>query len=157
MLYSGICGAFNIEGRDQPCGTSEGLYDSAVGLTVVAEIGGMDHRQEARDRFDRLMRVPDKIAIAACIIGMALPASYLLSELLDGSRPTYSDMMFYLSVKGAVLAVSVLYFVTSVVAAFVIAALAVRGRNRSSAHGAADLRSDTQEARQTVRSLAAGS
>ena len=116
----------------------------------------MDARQEARDRFDRVMVWPDKIVMAACLFGLGMPATFMLGQFLDGTKLTYPDLMFYLSVKFAVLAVYGFYFATRFVAALVIAATAVRRRYHANARGASDLPADSPVARQTAHALVAG-
>jgi hypothetical protein len=118
----------------------------------------MDVRQEARDRFDRVMRVPDSIAEWTALASCGLPLLMLADSVLTGWTAKESDiyLLIYVSIGAAV--VYALYFATRFVAALIFAAIAVRCRGSASARRDADLREGSPAARtQTARRLAVGS
>ena len=118
-----------------------------------------DLRQQARDRFDRVMRVPDSIALMTCLFGLAMPLLFLLGGLLDGRgiRLSNSDMMLYITIKIGVLGVYALCCLFRVVAALIISAQAVRRQHRASYRRDAGRPEDRPDAlAQTVRLPVAG-
>jgi hypothetical protein len=115
----------------------------------------MDHRQEARDRFDRIMRVPDRIVD---FLGLVLLGTLglLAIETVSPSQPRNDFLTFFWAVQIGIYALCALYFVTRFVAAFVIARSVRRQRSASARH-AVDLHEGNPAGRQTVRRLVAGS
>jgi hypothetical protein len=116
----------------------------------------MDVRQEARDRFDRIMRVPDRIV--EVVGGIAAPASLVLLVLpiIAGSGVTDADVRLWFQIALSGAAVFAMYFATRFVAALIFAALVIRRRDRINASDA-DRRAGTRDAQaQTVHQLAAG-
>jgi hypothetical protein len=89
----------------------------------------MDYRQEARDRFDKVMRVPDRIAGVACLISFAL-AGVLFLELINPShtQQRHGFLSFYVTTMVCVVATYALYVAVRFVAATVVAFLAVLRR-----------------------------
>lgn len=119
----------------------------------------MDHRQEARDTFDRVMRVPDKILVAVGFISMGT-FGLLVMETIGPAGSGYSRefMVFYAVAAAGVGAFSALYFAFRFIAALSVAALAVRrGRESANGHHAAGRPVDKSDAPvQTVHQLVAG-
>ena len=115
-----------------------------------------DIRQEAQDRFDRLMRVPDRIVEIAAIIGVGVPLLFMMDSLFGGPGITNENIVFYLSIKLGVVAVYVLYAATRFTAACVIAAVAVRRQRRANSRGAGRQVDTPAVQVQTVRLIVAG-
>jgi NADPH:quinone reductase-like Zn-dependent oxidoreductase len=114
----------------------------------------MDHRQEARARFDRIMRVPDLVAdwvsFAAC--GIAL---LMAIDVLTGQVSKTGDAYLLIGASVGTVAIYLSYLALRFVAALVITASTIR-RGRSMARDAADLHAENPADRQTARPLAAG-
>ena len=113
----------------------------------------MGYRQEARDRFDRFMRVPDRaiewVAFASC--GLSL---LMAIDVLTGQPAKADDAYLLIGASVGGIAVYVLYLAIRFVAAFVIAARAVRRQRHAS--GGAGLHEDSPADQQNAHPLAVG-
>jgi hypothetical protein len=115
-----------------------------------------DYRQEARERFDRLMRLPDSIAEWVTWIGFVSPFVILPGVFLTPGRAD-QDVFLLICVYVGGFALIALYYAARFTAAITIAALAVRRRDRANGRGGADRPSGTPaNPAQNVRSLVAG-
>lgn len=115
----------------------------------------MDYRQEARERFDRVMRVPDR---AIEILGLVSFGTLLLliMETISPSQPRNDFLLFFWTIQIGIYALCGLYFALRFAAAVVIAARAVRHQHRASYRRDVGHPADTQDApAQTAHLLAA--
>jgi hypothetical protein len=115
-----------------------------------------DLRQQARDRFDRVMRVPDRLLVAVGFISLGI-FGLLVMETMDHPTRNKDFLVFYVLASAGVGAFGALYLAFRSVAAFMVAATAVRRRDQPSRRHAADRPADRPGAQaQTVHQLAAG-
>ena len=112
----------------------------------------MDVRQEARNKFDRVMRVPDSVFEWVMLCSLVAPPILMIEPALTGRvRATDFYLLMGLFIGGT--AVAALYYATRFVAALAIAAVAVRSRERANVRDA-DLPADRPDAQpRTVRPL----
>ena len=90
----------------------------------------MDARQETRDRFDRVMRVPDRIVEIVGLISLGSGCIFIM-ELISPSQPLGDFMVLFFSIHIGIYAICALYFAFRFVAALIISAQAVRSIDRA--------------------------
>ena len=119
-----------------------------MGWALTDGVSAMDARQEARDRFGPLDGVAGQDRYGR---GVHFPGDGGLL-VMETISPTKSGnghqdfVVFYVVTSASIGAFAILYFAGRFVAALVIAANAVRRRDRTNARGAADRHADSPAA-----------
>lgn len=83
-----------------------------------------DHRQVARDTFDRIMRVPDAIVATTVVLFLGVPFFMMLDATTTG-RTQHTEIVFVTGLAIAAVVLIPVYFVLRLIIAAVIAAITV--------------------------------